>query len=65
MADEIGTYLGQKGYSIYKECLSAKKALVERTAISATQHPQFTRKSTVFYLSRISPKNIYSTIFRY
>ena len=60
MVDEIGTYLGQKGYSIYKECLSVEEQHWLREQLLVRPNiPNSPVKAPSFPIYRKSPKKIY------
>ena len=60
MVDEVGTYLGQKGYSIYKECLSIEEQHWLREQLLVRPNiPNSPVKAPSFPIYRESPKKIY------
>lgn len=63
MAEEIGTYLGQKGYSIYKECLSVEeqqyirnnlnvKPFIPKSPIQPPSFPIYRESNNKLYVPR-------------
>ena len=60
MSDEVGTYLGQKGYSIYKECLSIEEQHWLREQLLVRPNiPNSPVKAPSFPVYRESPNKIY------
>ena len=60
MTDEVGTYLGQKGYSIYKECISVEEQHWLREQLQVRPNiPNSPVKAPSFPVYRESPNKIY------
>ena len=60
MTDEVGTYLGQKGYSIFKECISAEEQQWLREQLMVRPNiPNSPVKPPSFPVYRESPNKIY------
>ena len=58
--DNIGTYLGQKGYSIYKECLGVKDQQYLRSELTVGPYiPKAPVQPTPFPIYRESNNKIY------
>ena len=60
MTDEVGTYLGQKGYSIYKDCISVEEQHWLREQLQVRPNiPNSPVKAPSFPVYRESPNKIY------